>query len=166
MKKNDKMLVGIVIGIVLLIVVALAITLAKPEPTYQSEETPEGVAHNYILAIQKEDFERAYGYLSTALDGYPKSLREFEDDVFDNSWRFRLDIDTTITLGEAKITGNKAFVEITESRFYGGDLFDSGQSINDFDMVLQLENGEWKVIDSGYYFFHCWEDLTGYWCDK
>lgn len=166
MKQNDKMLIGIVIGIVLLVVVALVVTLAKPEPTYQSDETPEGVAHNYILAIQKEDFERAYSYLSPTLDGYPKSVRELEHDVFDNSWRFRLDTDTTITFGETKITGKNAVVDIIESRFYGDSLFDSGQSIYNFDMKLQLENGEWKIIYSGYYFFSCWKDTTGYWCDK
>ena len=166
MKKNDKMLVGIVIGIILLVVVALVTTLAKPEPTYQTEESPEGVAHNYILAIQKEEFERAYSYLSTSLEGYPKSLRKFEDDLLEKAWRYRWDNDSTVTLGEATITRKRAVIEITESYFYGGGLFDSSQSINTFDMDLQLDNEEWKIIDSGSYFYRCWEDLSGHSCDE
>jgi len=164
MKKNDKMLIGIVIGIVLLIIVALMVTLAKPEPTYQSEETPEGVTHNYILAFQKEDFERAYGYLSPSLDGYPETLAEFEDDVHENPWRFRMDTNITISLGEVKTISSKTLVKVTESRFDGGGLFDSGQRTTDFDIELKLDNGAWKIIDSDYYFHYCWRDPSGYQC--
>ena len=54
MKTTDKILIGIVAGIILLIIVALVVTLSRPEPTYQPEDTPEGIAHNYLLALQKE----------------------------------------------------------------------------------------------------------------
>lgn len=64
MKNTDKMLIAIVIGIVLLVVIALAITLTRPEPTYQAEDNPEGITHNYLLALQKKDYERAYVLLS------------------------------------------------------------------------------------------------------
>jgi hypothetical protein len=74
MKSTDKFLIGIVVGIVLLVVAAFVITLARPEPTYQVEGTPESVAHNYLLALQKEDYQRAYGYLSPTLKGYPVRL--------------------------------------------------------------------------------------------
>lgn len=166
MKKNDKMLIGIVIGIVLLVIVALMVTLAKPEPTYLSEDSPESIAHNYILALQKEEYARAYGYLSPSLEGYPESLEEFEDAIIENPWRFRKNDDISITIRDIKTTSSKAIVTITEARFYGGGLFDSGQSITEFDMVLKLENGEWKIIDSDYYFYYCWSNTRGYTCDE
>ena len=164
MKSSDKVLIGIVVGIVLLVVVAFAAMLLQPKPEYQSEDTPEGVAHNYLLALDQEDYERAYGYLSPTLRYYPDDVEEFTHDVNDNSWRFRLDYDKTITVESATITGSLALVEVRESRFYGGDLFDSGQSVSTFEMELRLINDDWKIHDSYYYFTSCWTDYSK-WCD-
>ena len=36
---------------------------------YVAEDTPEGIVHNYVFAIQQDDFERAYNYL---IDGENK----------------------------------------------------------------------------------------------
>jgi len=160
MKSTDKFLIGIVIGIVLLVVAAFVVTLTRPEPTYQAEDTPKGVAHNYLLALQKEDHQRAYGYLSPTLKGYPASAERFAENVEDSSWRFRLDTDTTLAVESARVTGNRAVVEVRESRFRGGDLFDSGQSTTVFEMELQLED-EWKIADSDYYFAWCWKRDDG-----
>jgi hypothetical protein len=159
MKTTDKVLIGIVVGIALLIVVALVVTLRQP--TYQAENTPEGVAHNYLLALQKEEYERAYGYLSPTLKGYPASVEEFSEHIHDHSWRFRLGTDTTLSVGLARITGNSATVTVRESRFRGGDLFDSGQSTSVFKMELYLEDSEWKIVNSSYYFARCWNQEKG-----
>ena len=161
MKSTDKFLVGIVAGIVLLIIVAFVVTLARPEPTYQAEDTPEGVAHNYLLALQQEDYERAYGYLSPTLEGYPVSAEEFARDVRDHSWSFRLDEDITLAVESSRVIGNRAVVDVRESRFYDGDLFDSSQSTTVFEMELQLEDGEWKIVHSNCYFAWCWMSDEG-----
>ena len=159
MKSSDKVLIAIVAGIVLLIVVALVVTLIRPE--YQAEDTPEGVAHNYLLALQKEEYGRAYGYLASTLKGYPVSTEEFTENVQDNSWRFRLNTDTTLSVESTKITGSRATVKMRESRFRGGDLFDSDQSTNVFEMELGLEEDAWRIVDSDYYFALCWEREEG-----
>jgi hypothetical protein len=162
MKSTDKFLIGIVAAIVLLIVVALVVTLTLPGLTYQTEDTPEGVAHNYLVALQKEEYERAYSYLSTNLEGYPASAEEFAEHVQDDSWRFRLNTDTTLSVVSARITGSLATVRVRESHFRSGDLFDTDQSISFFEMGLQLEEGEWKIVDADYYFSRCWEREV--WC--
>jgi hypothetical protein len=163
MKTTDKVLIGIVAGIILLVIVALVVTLTRPEPTYQAEDTPEGVAHNYLLALQIEEYERAYGYLSPTLAGYPASAERFVEHIHDNAWRFRLNTDATLSVESSKITGDNATVYVQESRFWGGDLFDSGQSTYTFDMKLRLEEGQWKIIDSDNYFAWCWDREDG--CD-
>jgi len=163
MKSTDKVLMGIVVGIVLLIVVAFGVTLARPEPTYQSEDTPEGIAHNYLLALQKEEYQRAYSYLSPRIKGYPTSLEKFIKHVHNNSWRFRLNTETTLSVESAKTTRSNATVTVRETRFQGGDLFDSGQSSNVFNMDLHLDNGKWKIVHSDYYFAWCWGYLES--CD-
>ncbi len=159
MKTTDKVLIGIVVGTVLLIVAALVVTLTQP--TYQAENTPEGVAHNYLLALQKEEYERAYGYLSPTLKGYPASLEEFVEHIHDYSRNFRLGTDTTLSVGLVRITGNSANVTVRESRFRGGDLFDSGQSTSVFKMELNLEDSEWKIVYSRIYFVRCWNQEKG-----
>ncbi len=161
MKSTDKFLIGIVAGIVLLIVVALVVTLTRPEPRYQVEDTPEGVAHNYLLALQKEEYERAYGYLSPTLKGYPASPDKFAEHVQDDSRRFRLDTDTTLSIKSTTVTGSRATVTVCESRFHGGDLFDSSQYTYVFEMELGLEDDGWKIVDSDYYFARCWEREEG-----
>lgn len=161
MKSTDKFLIGIVVGIVLLVIAAFVVTLTRPEPTYQAEDTPEGVAHNYLLALQEEDYQRAYGYLSPTLKGYPVSAETFAADVEDFPWQFRMDTDTALAVESARVTGNRAVVKVRESRFYGGVLFDSGQTTAVFEMELELEEGEWKIVDADYYFAWCWRDSEG-----
>jgi hypothetical protein len=156
MKSSDKLLIGIVAGIVLLVVAALAITLSRPEPTYQSEDTPEGVAHNYLLAIQKQDHERAHGYLSPTLPGYPSSPEEFTEDTR-RGYSFRIDENTSLGVESAKVTGHHAEVEVRESRFYRGDLFSSSQRSYAFKM--ELEGDEWKIVNSDRYFAWRWRNL-------
>jgi hypothetical protein len=156
MKTTDKILICIVAGIVLLIVVAFVFTFTRPEATYLAEDTPEGIAHNYLLALQKEEYERAYSYLSPTIKGYPSSVDKFIKHVHNNAWQFRLNVNATLSVESTKITGNSAVVAMRETRFRGGDLFDSGQSSSLFNMDLHLENGVWKIVDSDYYFAWCW----------
>jgi len=160
MKQTDKVLVGIVSGIVLLVVVAFAVALLRPEQTYQSEGTPEGVAFNYLFALRQGEYERAYGYLSPSIKGYPRDSEIFANQVRDNSWSFNLDnASTTVEVESAKVSGKRADVEIRETRFYEGGLFDSSQYTSFFTMTLrQDESGAWKIGQSDSYWFYCWSD--------
>lgn len=161
MKHTDKFLIGIVVGIVALVIVAFVVTLVRPEPTYQPEDTPKGVTHNYLLALQKGEYERAYGYLSSALTGYPASVDEFADAITDYSWQFRLDADTTLAVESAREVGSRVVVQVRESRFYGGSLIGNSQSVTLFDVKLELEDGAWKIVDADYYFAKCWRNDKG-----
>ena len=168
MKKTDKILIGIVAGILLLVVVAFVVALAKPKPTYQAEDTPEGVAFNYLFALQQKDYERAYGYLSPTIKGYPRDAEAFADDIRNRSYTFsRLDdSSTTLEVESATVTGTRADVRMRETRFYEGDLFNSNQYTYFFDMTLRQEkDGLWKIVDSDRYWFHCWSDPKGYGCN-
>jgi len=167
MKKTDKLLIGIVAGIILLVVVAFWVALSKPKPTYQAEDKPDGVAFNYLFALQQKDYERAYGYLSPAIKGYPVDAEKFADDIRDNKWSFNGldDSNTTVQVSSSDVTGNRADVKIEETHFYGGDLFNNGQYTNNFSMTLrQDENGNWKIEESDSFWFHCWSTPRDYGC--
>ena len=164
MKKTDIFLIGIVIGIVLLVVIAFGLALSKPEPTYQAEDTPDGVAFNYLFALQQKDYERAYKYLSSSIDGYPRNVENFSDDIRDYPYWFnRLnDSSTTLDVDSIDENGNRADVKIRETRFYEGDLFSSSQYTSTFNMTLRKDqNGAWKIVDSDRYWLSCWNRSDG-----
>jgi hypothetical protein len=164
MKGADKFLVGIVAGVALLVVAAFVVALLRPEPTYRPEDTPEGVAHNYLLALGQEDYARAYRYLSPAIAGYPPSAEAFAEDVHDNEWNFRLnDSAVTLEVVSARVTGNRAVVSVRERQFYEGGLFGSGEYTSTFEMTLTHDPaaGAWMIVESDTYWAWCWEDEKG-----
>ena len=161
MKTTDKVLSGIVVGIMLLLVVAFVVTLRQPEPTYQAEDRPEGVAHNYLLALQREDYERAYAYLSPTLTGYPISATHFDWQY--QRYGFERNQVVTSAAETRMVSDEQAIVTVREIRFEGGDLFGSNQYTYSFTMELVLERDEWKILSSTRYFVRCWQEVTG--CD-
>ena len=158
MRSSDRVLTGIVVGAVLLAGGAFAVILLRPEPTYLSEATPEGVAHNYLLALQRGDYPRAYAYLSPQLSRYPRSAVQFQQQ-FEDSYLPQVIKVSSQTIATAVIEDARATVEIRETSFYGGGLFDSGQVVTTFEMELVRVGAEWKIKDSERYFLPCWRSL-------
>lgn len=163
MKGTDKFLIGIVAAVVVLVGAVLALALLRPsQPSYRPDDTPEGVAHNYLLALQLEEYERAYNYLSPALSGYPDDLDAFEDDVDDNRWSFGYyDDDLSLSVETVDISGDRAKIIVRKTQFYRGGLFDSGQHSTTFEMTLSREGEAWKVAESDRYWASCWEKEDG-----
>jgi hypothetical protein len=161
MKKTNKILIAIVVGVVLIIVVTFLIVFLRPEATYQSEATPAGVVHNYLLALQKEDFERAYTYLSKTLPGYPTTVSKFTESVIHYSWYFRLRTDTTLSVDTEKIVDTHAVVKVVETRFSNRGLLESSTSISTFEIELQMDGDQWRIVDADRYFVWCWRTEEG-----
>jgi hypothetical protein len=167
MKNTDKFLIGIVAGVGLLVGVAFAVALLRPKPAYRPDDTPEGVAHNYLLALRQADYARAYGYLSPTLAGYPASADAFAGEVYKFDWNFRVgDSSVTLEVTSARVTGERAIVSVRERRFSEGGLFGSSESTDTFDMTLQrdaagLARAAWKIVASDSYWAWCWDDNAG-----
>lgn len=157
--KTDKFLLGIVVGIVLLVAATLVVVFTRPTATYQPENMPEGVVHNYILAIQEEDYPRAYEYLSPNLVGYPDSSLTFKHEIENYTWSgYEME---SLSIESSVIHGDKADVTISALAFYRGDLFSSGQSTYSLHYELEQVNGEWKIISGDNYFAWCWTQTGG-----
>lgn len=158
MKSTDKFLIGIVTGILLLVAVALAIALTRPEATYLPEDSPENVTHNYLLALNQENYERAYAYLSPTVKNYPSTIEQFVSDVETDDWFFRKNQNVSLEVESARLTGDLAVVAVNESRFAGNGLFNANQIFNRFEMQLMRENNQWKIVRGDYYFSRQWDD--------
>lgn len=156
MKQTDRLLLIIVGGIILLIVAVFILVLRRPVPQYQAENSPENSAHNYLLALRQQDYERAYSYLAPTLVNYPANLNEFIDDIQRNSWAFRLDADVSLAVESVRTATDQATITIQETTFYHAGLFDSSQSVDTFAMRLSQTDGGWKITQADAYWVSCW----------
>lgn len=147
--RQDRFLTGILIGIAVLVVLALAVFFLRSDAqTYISEDTPEGVVHNYVLAALNRDYEKAYGYLAD-LDHKP-TYEEFRDAFLmgvvnpDNS---------AVDVGRSDIANDTASVEVALI-YNPSDPFSTGY--RDVQRaVLVLQGGQWKISSMPSYYF--WE---------
>lgn len=81
--KQDRFLTGILLGIAVLILLALAVFfIRRDDLVYVDEATPQGVVQNYIVALQKQDYEQAYTYLAD-LENKP-TYQQFRESFFNN----------------------------------------------------------------------------------
>jgi hypothetical protein len=137
--KQDKFLTGILIGIGALIVLALALFFTRQDKRdYLSEDTPEGVAHNYALAVLDKDYKKAYGYLAELK--YKPTYDEFRQSFLNgmvNPDGMGLDV------GEADIHGDEAVVNITLYYSYS-DPFETRAGYSENALLVKQE-GAWKI---------------------
>jgi hypothetical protein len=62
--KQDRFLMVILGVIGALVVIALVLFFVRQgSQNYGAEDAPEGIIRNYVIALQKGDLQRAYGYL-------------------------------------------------------------------------------------------------------
>ena len=152
--KSDKFLIGIVAGVVLLIVVAVVVVITRTEvEEYVADDTPAGVVHNYFLALERNDFERAYSYLSDELEAKP-NLDEFIRQMDSNR------SEAALKIGESTITDNRARVEVAITTYSGGGPFSSNSYTNRETANLKLSpEGEWKLMGYPYpYWGYQWNE--------
>lgn len=146
--KQDRFLLGILIGIGLLVVLALALFFMRKDnaPTYLPEDTPEGVIHNYVVAIFQRDYERAYGYLAEKKD--KPTLEQFRKAFLQNHVN---PDNSSVDIGDVEIVGEEAFVTVY-IQYGSSDPFSSGYR-NEERAVLLKQDGQWKIEQMPYDFW-------------
>ena len=161
-QQTDKFLFAIAVAALLLVVSAFLVARSQPEPVYQSEGAPEGISHNYLLALRQRDFVRAYGYLSSYLEGYPDSAEAFEDLVLDHPWDFGIDEYSGghLQVIATDLNGDRASVRVRETSFHSDGLFDSRQTTDVFIMKLKRENGNWRIRHADSFWLPCLEEKS------
>ncbi len=165
MKTEDRFLIGIMIGVVLLVAVALAVVRMRPVPEYMGGDTPEAVAHDYLLALQREDWPRAHSALATSLACYPATAEVLFNDL--SAQPYERDFDNvTLRVEASSIEGDSAIVTVRETHFQTGGIFSSGQSTSDFEMSLSRQDGSWRVTRSDRHWLWHWHDPGDQSCEE
>ncbi len=138
--KQDRFLIGILVFVAVLSVGSLILFFThRSTLDYGAEDTPEGVVRNYILALQKGDYPRAYGYL--AEKDYKPSYSAFEQAFLGNPQS--LDA-AGVRFGRTTQSGSQAWVEVTVIYGAGGPFGGGGWSSVEKASLVQ-QNGEWKI---------------------
>lgn len=145
--KKDRFLTGILIGIGALVVLALVLFfLRQNQQEYRSDNTPEAVAHNYLLAVLNKDYERAYTYLADLKD--KPTYEDFRQAFFNGQVNAS---SAGADLGSATINGDEATLTLTV--YYGySDPF-SSRSGQQEQALLVKQGGVWKVSSMPYMFW-------------
>lgn len=145
--KQDRFLMGILIGISILVVVALVVFfLRKDTQTYVAEDAPEGVVHNYVLAVLNGDYRKAYGYLAD-LENKP-SYEQFRDAFIKGIVNPN---NSAVDIGESEINSDTASVDVALI-YNPNDPFSTGY--RDVQRaILVSQGGAWKLSSMPTYYF-------------
>lgn len=137
--KQDRFLIGILIGIIVLIVAALVVFYARlNKNSYITEDTPDGVVHNYVLAVLNKDYQKAYSYLAD-VNNKP-SFAEFRQAFAVGRI---VPSNTGTQVGTAEINGDDASVEVSTVYTSGNPFSPDNASPGTAQLVKQ--NGTWKI---------------------
>ncbi len=146
--KQDRFLMGILIFIGLLVIAALALFfIRKDNQVYVPDDTPEGVIRNYTLAVQKQDYQRAYAYLADKEDkpSYETFRRAFLTNQLDPS-------SNAIQVGSVQyIDSTEVTVSLTVLYAGNGPFTESWNSTDTASLVKQA--GAWKISYMPYPFW-------------
>lgn len=135
--KQDRFLFGILIFIGVLVVAALVLFLVRQEGRdYGPEDTPEGVVYNYVLAVQRGDYERAYSYIA---EGENKPAYDYFLQNFYYSTP-----DAALEIQSSRVEEDEAWVSVVV-HYVGGGPFETGWSSPDTARLVEQE-GKWKLI--------------------
>ncbi len=150
MKASTRFLVVSVAAIGVLVVVALVLVLTLGDGKTMSllpEDTPEGVVQRYLLALEAEEYEEAYSYLSS-------SAREegFYWPWADYFGLYREKPAWQATLGESWVLVDVATVEVTFTIFQPGGLFDPTFTYH-LTFRLDKEGNSWRITSPTEFWF-------------
>jgi hypothetical protein len=145
--KQDRFLTGILIGIAVLVVIALAVFfMRRNTQAYTAEDVPEGVVHNYVLAVLNADYQKAYGYLAD-LDNKP-TYEQFRDAFLKGIVNPN---NSAVDIGTSEISNDTATVEVSMI-YNSSDPFSTGYQ--DVQRAILVDQGGWKLSSMpGYYYW-------------
>jgi len=149
--KQDRFLTAILIGVGFLIITALALFFVRQgKEEYSSGNSPEDVVHNYVLAVVKEDYQKAYGYLAE-LPNKP-TFEQFRKSFLTGAVNPN---NAGIVIDNVEINGDDAVVNMSIV-YAPSDPFSSSYRNADRALLVR-QGGEWKLSTMPYpYWDYSW----------
>lgn len=142
---QDRFLLVILIAIGVLVVLAVGLYFLRGDTQdYSLEDSPQGVLRNYVLALEKGDYQRAYGYLRDAdrKPDYEEFRQAFLNKSLDPSG-------TVLQMGDAKGSGDEMILPVVVvygSRGPFGSTFRESSNA----LLVKNQDGDWKIANLPY----------------
>ena len=142
MKSSSRLLLafGVAIGVLVIVAVVLVLAIPRGGGPLLPEDTPEGTVQRYLLALEAEDYLKAYSYLSPA----PREKIPYEP------WReplvtFGERPGWKATLGESVVRGDEATVKVKVDVFRPSGPFGNPVRTHDIAFFLKKEGAHWRI---------------------
>jgi hypothetical protein len=144
MKSSNRFLLGF--GIALIVLVAITTTLVllnRDNVSMLPENTPEGTVQRFLLAVQDQDFQKAYSYLQVEEKGIKLTYDDWLQSV---SPPFqRTSVSWKATLGKTTVSGDTATVEVLINIFQPGGPFENPVRTQTEIYQLKQVNNQWFI---------------------
>jgi hypothetical protein len=134
----DRFTIGIALAVALLVPLLFIFVMTQPKAAPVDESTPGGVIHNYYLALQQDEVQRAYAYLSADTRGW-LSYEQFSAQV---STRPQT---RAIRITNERVEDGTARVTVTVTTYLPTGPFSSGEYSTERTIVLRREDGGWRI---------------------
>ena len=134
-------------GIAALVVVAVlaVVLLGSREVQSFPADTPEGVVQRHLTAVEDEDYETAWSYLSAAvqsdlsMEEYRRAARDYGS-YWVGSRRVLFD--------RSEVDGDRARVWLTVEEYYDGGPFGGASTYRSSrEVSLVRDDGAWRIDD-------------------
>ena len=147
MKSSNRLLIifGSAIGALVLVAIILVFAMPASQPTLLPEDTPEGTVQRYFIALQNEDYAKAYSFITSPEDpkmGYKMTYDmwrgQYNRPAEKNAWK--------VTIGKARIIGNEANVDVVIDVFRPQGPLSDPINTNNLSFSLRKAGAGWTII--------------------
>ncbi|HEX9988397.1 MAG TPA: NTF2-like N-terminal transpeptidase domain-containing protein [Chloroflexia bacterium] len=146
----DPFLIGILAALALLVLVAVVtvfVVLQQPVRELPAN-TPGGVVQRYFAALEKQNYDEAYGYLSGTMKEKPTRADFIQARMNSRSYGSS----SRIRITRENVYGDQASVELTTTSYYQSNfpLPSTNEWTSTSTISLVRENGQWRINDLPY----------------
>ena len=138
-----------IVGALALLAVILVLSTRGKNVTLLAADTPQGTVQRYLIALENQDYQQAYTYLSPNMPG----TMSYNDWLTQNQNRPATQTGWRATLGKTVQNGGYATVEVLIETSYPGGMMSSSQSNLPVTFDLTETGNSWLITSPSYIYW-------------
>ena len=138
-----------IIGALALIAVVLVLSTQGKNVTLLAADTPQGIVQRYLVALEDQDYQQAYTYLSPNMPG----TVSYNDWLTQNQNRPAGQTGWRATLGKTVQNGSYGTVDVMIETSYPGGVMSSSQYNMPITFDLTETGNSWLITSPTYIYW-------------
>jgi hypothetical protein len=138
-----------IVGALALLAVILVLSTRGKNVTLLAVDTPQGTVQRYLVALENQDYQQAYTYLSPNMPG----TISYNDWLTQNQNRPATQTGWRATLGKTEQNGGYATVDVMIETSYPGGMMSSSQSNLPVTFDLTETGNSWLITSPSYIYW-------------